>query len=313
MSPTRRAALGLIGAGIASPALPRARLAYDLAPKPVAAGIWMVEGSTEYFSMENGGAIVNCVLIETEDGLVAVDSGASLRYGEALRAVAEQVSGKGVAAVVITHHHPDHFFGNQAFAGIPIHALGETRSLAISHGEGYADNMYRLLGDWMRGTEPVPPDQEIAGENLSIGGRDLGLYALGGHTEADLALLDRETGTLIAGDLAFLDRAPTTPDADLPRWRDSLDLLAGLGASGMVPGHGPFDREGSALRQTRAYLDWLDSTLKSGADQGLDMVEVMEGGLPSEFASLGAQPQEFQRSVSHLFGEYENAALPLVD
>ena len=48
------------------------------------------------------------------------------------------------------------------------------------------------------------------------------------------------------------------------------------------------------------------------AENGLDMVEVMDLPLPDEFATLGAQPREFQRSVSHLFPDIEAEALPLL-
>ena len=83
----------------------------------------MVEGAREHFSTDNGGAIVNVAMIETEAGLVVVDTGPSRHYGEALRQVALQVTGKGVAEVILTDHHPDHFFGNQAVQGIPIRAF----------------------------------------------------------------------------------------------------------------------------------------------------------------------------------------------
>ena len=311
MSLTRRTALGLMGAAAASPALPKTRLAYDLVPVRVGPGIWMVEGSRDYFSMQNGGAIVNITMLETEAGLVVIDTGPSARYGDALRQVALQTSGKGVAQVILTHHHPDHFFGNQAFDGVPIRALAETGKYARSHGDGYSDAMYRILGDWMRGTEVVPPDQVLTPGRFEVGGRVLEAIPLAGHTEADLVLIDVTSGTVIAGDLAFLNRAPTTPDADLALWRKSLDEIEAIEPSAIVPGHGPFDRTTESLGQTRAYLEWLEKTLTDAADRGLDMVEVMALDLPAEFAALGAQPQEFHRSVSHLFPEIEEKALPL--
>ena len=158
MTLTRRTALAGLGSAFASPALPRARLAYDLVPVEVGPRIWMIEGSRDYFSMENGGAIVNITMIETDDGLVIFDTGPSLKYGEALRQIALQTTGRNPAAVILTHHHPDHFFGNMAFRDLPIRALGETAEYARSHGDGYSDAMYRILGDWMRGTEVVPPN-----------------------------------------------------------------------------------------------------------------------------------------------------------
>ena len=309
---TRRTALGLLGASaFATRVAAEARHVYDLRPVKIAEGVWMIEGATEYFTDENGGAIVNIALLKGATGLIVIDTGPSRRYGEALAGLARQLDIRGVSAVVNTHHHPDHFFGNQVFAGTPIFGLGETQSAAFEEGDAFADNMYRLLGDWMRGTEVVPPGQVIEGGDVEIDGRRFTTFPLGGHTVADLALLDHATGTLVAGDLVFYDRAPTTPSADLARWQTSLDALEGIGAAQLVPGHGPVDRDRKAIAQTRAYLTWLDGTLRSGAREGLDMIDLMQAPLPPEFAGMGAQPQEYHRSISHLFPEIERQELPL--
>jgi len=308
---TRRTSLGLLAsAALIRPAFAAPRLAYDLRPTPVADGVWMIEGSTEYFSMENGGAIVNIALLQGETGLIVVDTGSSLRYGEALKTLAQGLDLRGVSAVVNTHHHPDHYFGNQVFADRPIHALGETIVQANLQGDALSDNMYRILGDWMRGTIPVSPRNVIQGGDITIDGRAFLALPLAGHTEADLALLDRATGILVTGDLVFHDRAATTPSADLPVWHAALDRLEAAGAAAVLPGHGPLDRAGAAIPQTRAYLHWLEDTMRDAAGQGLDMIEVMDLPLPPEFAGLGAEPEEFHRSVSHLYPTIEREVMP---
>lgn len=312
---TRRQSLGLLG-GSASALLPlpafanTPRFQYRLAPIQVADGIHMLEGSTDYFSLENGGAIVNCVLIETDLGIVIVDTGPSLRYGEALVELASQFSGQGTIALINTHHHPDHYFGNQAFGSIPIHGLATTQEQARLHGDGFADNMYRLLGDWMRGTEPIPPTHVIEGDTLTIGGRELKVLPLAGHSEADLVLLDVKTGTLISGDLTFYNRAATTPSADLAIWHQSLNTIEAEGASAIISGHGPVDYAGACITQTRDYLTWLEKTLYASANEGLDMVEIMNLDIAAPFDSLGSMPQEFHRSVSHLYPDIEKAVMP---
>ena len=308
---TRRKTLGLLGAAaLVRPAAASERLAYNLQAKPVSDGVWMIEGSTDYFSMENGGAIVNCALLKGETGMIVVDTGSSLRYGEALNTLVRGLDIRGVSAVVITHHHPDHFFGNQVFADKPIYGLGQTIALAQAEGDAFADNMYRLLGDWMRGTEVVPPQNALEGGAVAIDGRTFTALPLAGHTGADLALLDQATGLLIAGDLVFYNRAPTTPHADLALWRQSLDTLEQADAAAVLPGHGPLDQTGAAIDQTRGYLNWLEATLTDAAQNGFDMVEIMNQPLPAEFAAMGAQPQEFQRSVAHLFPDLERQVLP---
>lgn len=308
---TRRTALGLIGASsVAGIAPAQARFTYDIVLDRISDGIWMLEGATEYFTDTNGGAIVNIAALRGDTGLILIDTGPSLRYGQALDAALRKLDLRGVSAVFNTHHHPDHFLGNQAFVGRPIYGLPGTVAAARRDGDALSDNMYRLLGDWMRGTELVPPTQDLGGGDYVIDGRQLRVLPLGGHTEADMAILDVETGTLIAGDLAFYNRAPTTPTADLPQWYAALDELEALRPSQIIPGHGPLDRTGESLSQTRDYLMWMEETFRQSARDGLDMIEVMGLPLPEEYASMGAQPQEYERSVSHLFADIEIEELP---
>ena len=216
-----------------------AELDYRLVPRQIAADTYVLEGSTENFSRGNGGNIVNTAFIVTDSGVVVIDSGPSKRYGEALRQAIAATTDKPVVEVLLTHHHPDHVLGNQAFTDVPIGALAGTGDLLRQQGEAMAENMYRLVGDWMRGTEVVLPTEEIQEGVLAIGDRRLQLLALRGHTGADLAILDERTGVLFAGDVLFYQRALTTPNSPgLDVWLADLDRLEALPWKQIVPGHG---------------------------------------------------------------------------
>lgn len=292
----------------------QAALDYRLAPKQIAPGIWLLEGSTDNFAVDNGGNIVNVGFIETSDGVVVIDTGPSRRYGEALRQSIEQTTGKPVVRVLLTHHHPDHVLGNQAFADVPIAALPETTRLLAEQGDAMAENMYRLVGDWMRGTEVVLPTEELHDGVLEIGGRRLQLLALRGHTGADLAILDERTGVLFAGDILFYQRALTTPNSPgLDVWLADLDRLEALPWQQIVPGHGPVTRDAAPFAQMRDYLGWLDDLLRKGAEQGAEMNELIRAPIPERFAEVSLSRYELTRSVSHLYPRYERNAMARVD
>lgn len=287
---------------------------YSISPVSVGDGLWMIHGADEPMLFANGGAIANIVILATPAGTVLVDAGPSVRYGRALKAVAEKLTGKAVIRVYVTHLHPDHGMGIAAFDPAIVAALPGTIADMARDGSGFSDALYRLLGDWMRGTEIVLPQRKIEQSTEDFGGRTIQLMPLSGHSAADLALLDERTGTLIAGDLLFLDRAPSTPTANLARWRDSLTRLAELPHKGAVPGHGPFDPTGvNAIEQTRAWIDWLDATLRSAVQSGLDMVEAGNLPIPERFSGMAAARYELQRSVSHLYPGLEAELLPRVD
>ncbi len=289
-----------------------ADLDYGLQPVKVAADTYVFQGANEDFSFDNGGNIVNTGFIVTEVGVVVIDSGPSRLYGEQMRAAITKVTDLPVIRVFITHMHPDHFLGNQAYDDVPILALAGTIDGIRSQANAFTDNMYRLAGSWMRGTEAVRPDEAIDEGELSFGSRRLQVIAGGGHTPDDLMLLDHATGVLFAGDLVFHDRAPTTPHAELDIWLRSLRRIQALPVEVLVPGHGPVTRDLHPVMQTRGYLDWLEQTLNTAARSGVDMAELLYTPLPGEFDALSVMPAEFHRSVSHLYPQRERRELPRV-
>lgn len=306
----------LIGAALAvatSPALGQA-LAYRLAPERIGDGLWLVRGADAPIERGNGGAIANIVLMATDAGAVLVDAGPSLRYGEALQTLAKSLTGKAVTRVYLTHLHPDHTYGDAAFAPGEIAATPALIEKLRRDGAGFSDGMYRLLGDWMRGTELHLPGHPITTAEETVGGRSFALLPLAGHSASDLAIVDRATGTLIAGDLVFHDRAPSTPHATLATWRTSLATLKALDHRTVVPGHGPYDpTPAAAIDQTRDWLDWLERALADAVKAGLDMVEAGTMPIPPRFAGMKAARYELERSVAHLYPALEAALLPRVD
>jgi quinoprotein relay system zinc metallohydrolase 1 len=287
-------------------------LSYDLEARQIAQGTFVFEGANEDFSFDNGGNITNIGVIATGDGAVVINTGPSRLFGEALRESIWALTGEPVVQIYISKLHPDHFLGNQAFSGTPIGALDGTINLIRTQGDAFAANMYRMVGDWMRGTEVYLPTQVVEPGSVTIGDHDLELIELAGHTPADLVVYDRTTGVLFAGGVVFHNRAPTTPHSNLSAWQQSLEKLRSMDFRILVPSHGPISYDASPIDQTRAYIDWLDQTIRSAASNGLDMAEVLLLEPPEPFAAMAVMPVEFHRSVSHLYPDYEKATLRLV-
>lgn len=303
----------LLGAGLALPVAARAeRFAGTYTPEAqaIAEGLWMVRGADAPILFENGGMIANSAILATDAGAVLFDPGVSLEHGRALGALARRMTGKAVGRVYVSHLHPDHALGAAAFDPAIVHALPATRADLERDGEGFSDAMYRLLADWMKGTHVTLPRGDAAESEVAFGGRGFRLLALRGHSGGDLALVDTRTGTLLAGDLVFHDRAPSTPHADLAQWRLALDRLKAVPHALLVPGHGPLDTDGGAIVQTRDWIDWVEATLTRAVSEGLDMTEAGALPIPARFAALKAARYELQRSVSHFYPGMETRLLP---
>jgi uncharacterized sulfatase len=282
---------------------------YQLQPRQVADNTYALIGQNEHFSFRNGGNIVNTGFIVTESGVVVIDSGPSRLYGEQLKVAIAKVTDKPVIKLFITHMHPDHFLGNQAFEGLTIAALEKTRKGIRLMGETFNDNLYRLVGSWMKGTRVVEPNQRVEPGLMEIGGHRLRLIAMQGHTGADLAILDETTGVLFAGDLVFYGRTPTTPHANLEKWQASLLQLQTLDFKVLVPGHGEPVTNQVAISQTSSYLSWLHDYLLKKAESGAAMAELLQPDAPKPLRELAVFSDEYIRSLSHLYPALEAAAL----
>ncbi len=282
---------------------------YALKARELAPGVYVVEGTNADFAPANGCNIINTGFIVTGAGVLVINTGPSRRYGEALRALIARTTRQPVARVIHLNQHPDYFLGNQAFADVPRAATPATRAGMQREAKAYEDNLYRLCGDWMRGTEALLPDVDAGPGLATLGGREIELLELDGHTGSDLVLIDRASGIAFAGGLVFARRIPTTPHARLPEWQGSLARLAALPLRRVVPSHGPVDGGIEGLQSTVRYLGWLDARLRRGAAQGLDINELLRLPVPEEFRAWAAFETEYPRNVMQLYPRYEQPLL----
>jgi quinoprotein relay system zinc metallohydrolase 1 len=295
---------------------PRADLAtldYRLAARELAPGVWVVEGENDDFTPANGCNIINTGFIATGAGVVVVNTGPARRYGEQLRALIARTTPEPVVSVVHLNLHPDYFLGNQGFADVPRRATPDTRAGIAAESAAYETNLYRLCGDWMKGTETLAPDRDLdpaaGGGRWTVGKREFELVHLRGHTASDLVLIDRASGVAFVGGLVFKDRIPTTPHARIDEWLASLDQLQRLGLRTVVPSHGPVHQGTAGIEQTRAYLQWIDRHFGGWAAAGWEMNEVLRAPVPDEFRRWAAFRTEYVRNVAHLYPQYEQRAL----
>lgn len=188
-------------------------------------------------------------------GAVVVDPGPA---DEAhLRAVA----GHGpVAAVLVTHGHPDH-----------VEGLVRFRELASGTGE---------LGPELTGAAAARP----GAEPNRLAGLVITVLRTPGHTADSVCFLVEAGGqrAVLTGD-TILGRGTTVvapPDGDLGDYLGSLERLAGLTGVPALPGHGPplADCAVAAdyyLSHRRARLAQVAAAVSAGATTPAEVVEVV--------------------------------------
>lgn len=232
---------------------------------------------------------VNVTVVGSERGLLVVDTHGSARAaGRVIEDVRRLAAGE-VTAIVNTHAHFDHTFGNGAFRAaygdVPIHAhetaAGETPRAGEQAKRAAADTDDPHREDVLA-TEVVPADHTFSSAlALDLGDRFVELVHPGrGHTAGDLVVRVPDVDVLLAGDLVE-ESAPPAYGADSHPldWPPSLDVVLGLTTSSsvVVPGHGaPVDRD--FVEDQRGAVGIVAETIRALAGRGVPESEALAAG-----------------------------------
>jgi quinoprotein relay system zinc metallohydrolase 2 len=186
--------------------------------------------------------------------------------------------------VIYTHVHPDHLMGSEAFAGANgtrpgPQFVGHARLAAslAARAPFYLRAMQRDFAAADQARSVVAPTVAVAERlELDLGGRTLELRAWPtAHTDTDLTVLDRTSGTFWLGDLAFATHLPVL-DGKLVGWRAVLRDLRAVPAKLAVPGHGtPMSTWPTALEATEAYLAQLEADVRRALREGLSLAQTV--------------------------------------
>jgi glyoxylase-like metal-dependent hydrolase (beta-lactamase superfamily II) len=220
-----------------------------------------------------GGIFANAYLIETPNGVVAVDSTLSESESKALRKELE-ATGKPLLAVLVTHPHPDHV------AGITNLVAGDSPKILST--QPVLDLMRKLEepkrrqwgpvygAEWVaRWTYPncvVKSGDRVAFDGVTYSVLDIGA---GGDSEANSVwFIESPKPTAFLSDLTFNGTHSYVADGHLLAWLANLSLVERLCARIEVvfPGHGPQAAPGELIGAQRAYLLTLAGHVKELAE-----------------------------------------------
>lgn len=228
----------------------------------VAEGVFVHQGPHALPSADNGADWANVGFIVGRDAVAVIDAGGARGVGERLYAAVRARTDLPIEWLILTHMHPDHVLGASVFAEAGAQVIGHARlgPALLSRAEAYIEGLERQAGPAVAiGSSVVLPDATVADRlEIDLGDRVLVLEAQPtAHTDNDLTVLDRRTGTWFMGDLVFAGQVPVV-DGSALGWLDVLGDLTARPAARIVPGHGPAEMAWpQAAAPTQTYLSGL--------------------------------------------------------
>jgi glyoxylase-like metal-dependent hydrolase (beta-lactamase superfamily II) len=235
-----------------------------LAPNP---GVYTLEGTNTWVVGANPS--------------IVIDPGPDLE--EHLDTVAREA--EPVAAVLVTHDHPDH-------------APGAPRLAERVRAPVFA---YRLAG----------AERLRAGQRIRGGGVELTTVHTPGHTSDHAAFFEPVSGSLFTGDAvvgrgtSFID----PPDGDLIRYLRSLDRMLELEPRTIYPGHGPVVlRAREKLKEYRDHRHEREEQLVDALAQGPRTIPQLVGSIYADYPD-DVRPLAARSVLAHLLKlEHEGRA-----
>ncbi|HEX3930845.1 MAG TPA: MBL fold metallo-hydrolase [Nocardioides sp.] len=234
----------------------------------------MADRTFAYIQRDGSWWINNTGFVVGDSSIVSVDACATERRTRAYRESIATVSPAPVSALVNTHHHGDHTFGNSLMNAATIVGHESCRDEMLAFGLPSNVGIWDPV-DW-GGLELAPPTITFT-DHVTLWSADqpveVSYVGKPAHTTNDCLVWLPEQRVLFCGDLLFNGGTPFLLMGSVRGAIEVLrDVLARVPARTIVPGHGaPCDA--SLIPTTIEYLEFVLSTAKAGLAAGLTPLE----------------------------------------
>jgi glyoxylase-like metal-dependent hydrolase (beta-lactamase superfamily II) len=210
-----------------------------------------------------------------------------------------------IERIYLTHAHPDHFGlakELQEASGAPVwcHPIAHEGLMSFERGghwgrvqEEFAQHGWSMEGFEGRSapfsiTIPKHYEHVDEGDRLRFAGGEWDVYWTPGHEHGHVAFHRASDGVMIVGDTLLGKITPhigymVDPPDPLGQFMDSLDKLAGLEPSLVLPGHGrPFDEGAERARSIKAHHELrlrrcVETLMHGGSMPGMEVARALFG------------------------------------
>ena len=222
------------------------------------------------------GWCVNSHVVETQHALVVVDAQYMLSYAHEVTAYAAAL-GKPIERLYLTHFHPDHILGAEAFA-CPLFALDAVTKKIAAVGDRVAGEEHEKHGDAIPARAQRPERIVRPGVEAIDGVRFEFLHLQHAETEDALMVGLLDHGILITQDLLYNCVHVFIGEHAFNGWAVALQRTQALDYDTLLPGHGA--PGGPELYEAMQHYLSVASDAYSKSNDGVELTSRMIAAFP---------------------------------
>jgi quinoprotein relay system zinc metallohydrolase 2 len=248
-------------------------------------GLFVHFGKQEDSNTVNKGDIANIGFIIGSKSIAVIDTGGTPEIGKSLLKKIKEISKLPISHIIITHSHPDHFFGTQELVNNEAVVLGHEKleRALINNFEFYKNLQFNLIKkESIKQAKLIVPNQTVkvgSIETIDLGNREIEIQAWkSGHTDNDLSIYDKKTKFFWSENI-FIQRIPSIR-ASIKGWKSNLDETLKMDIDTIIPGHGPLKKKNEAINPMMNYFDRLIKEVRKFHKTGKTLKETQNRAAP---------------------------------
>ena len=279
-------------------------------PVEVIPNVFSAIGATAPPTYENSGHNNNLSFVITTDGVVVINSGASVRLASALHEEIKNVTDQQVKLVINENGQGHAILGNLYWSQLGVDILAHEDAIHEIEENSHTilERMKSYNRDKAVGTKVVIPNKSFSEKIIfNLGGLEFHVLHLGpAHGPGDTQVWLPQLSLMVAGDMAFHERMlPIFENTCTKCWLETWDKkFAPLNATYVIPGHGHPTNMAQVTRFTRNYLLDLRSKILEVLENDGDLAEAFYVD-QERWRSLDTFEELAKRNAGRVFEEME--------
>jgi glyoxylase-like metal-dependent hydrolase (beta-lactamase superfamily II) len=267
----------------------------------------------------------NSGVIIGDDGVMVVDAQATPVMALEVIERVRKVTSLPIKYVLLTHYHAVRVLGASAYEGAEITASEATRDLIVERGKQDMDSEIGRFPRLFRAVESVPgltwPTITFKDEmSVWLGRREVRIQHLGrAHTAGDVVAVVPDANVVFSGDIVEYRSACYCGDAHFTDWPGTLDRLAKLQATALMPGRGAALAKPSVVQEgiglTRDFLSTLYASVSASVSKGHSLNQAFDAArkvMDPKFSTWAIYEHCLPFNVSRAYDEARGIDHPVI-